>query len=191
MPPLRVSEPRSSVQMSRGLAACEVLWAAQQFLCHRTVCWFRGEVGAGAVVGRRWGAGGVPELGAGAQTGAAQGAGQPPPPRTSPPQPSLGTTRPAHCGPGKKEEQSAGPGSRWRCISPGLPPSPPLPSAEAPAVPACSLELKAKPAVESAALAHWGLIPAPGGQQPPPPPPELSESRAPTPAPGIRGVRAV
>lgn len=119
------------------------------------------------------------------------GCGTASPPRTSPLQPSLATTHPARCSPGKKEEQSAGPGSRWCCISPGLPLSPPLPSAEAPAVPACSLELKAKPAVESAALVHWGLIPAPGGQQPPPPPPELSESRAPTPAPGAGGLRAV
>ena len=59
---------------------------------------------------------------------------------------------------------SAGPDSRWHCISSGPAPSPPLPSAEAPAALACSSELKAKPAVESAALAHWGLIPASGGR---------------------------
>lgn len=49
---------------------------------------------------------------------------------------------------------SAGPGWHWHCISSGPAPSPPLPSAKAPAVLACSSKLKAKPAVESTALAQ-------------------------------------
>lgn len=53
---------------------------------------------------------------------------------------------------------SAGPGWHWHCISSGPAPCPPLPSAQAPAVLACSSKLKAKPAVESTALVHGGLI---------------------------------
>lgn len=58
---------------------------------------------------------------------------------------------------------SAVPGLHWHSISSGPALSPPLPSAEAPAALACSSELKAKPAVENAALTRWGLIPVSGG----------------------------
>lgn len=62
---------------------------------------------------------------------------------------------------------SAGPGWHWHCISSGPALSPPLPSAKAPAVLACSSKLQAKPAVESTALAHGGLIPVSRGRTAP------------------------
>lgn len=113
-------------------------------------------------MGDRWGAGGAPKLGTGTQAGTVKGVGQSSPPCPSPP------ACPAYHGPWVESGAgSAGPGSRWRCISSGPAPSPPLPSAEAPAALACSAELKAKPAVESTALAHGGLIPVSGGDAAP------------------------